>query len=180
MFKVLTLFCALIGGSQVALVAKNLPFNTGDVRYMNSICRSGRSPGEGHGNPHQYSCLESPWTEEPGRLQSIGSHRVRHYWSDLAHAVIRKRIRSWSQVQQGEEPWLPVPSQPNVEMKLLVETRQLWAPSSDCGDLLPQHYYILGYQQESQPILAKLQINKLKGRLSKQATFSGTLEQLSR
>jgi len=94
MFKVLTLFCAVIGGSQVALVAKNLPFNTGDVRYMNSICRSGRSPGEGHGNPHQYSCLESPWTEEPGRLQSIGSHRVRHYWSDLAHAVIRKRIRA--------------------------------------------------------------------------------------
>ena len=25
-----------------------------------------------------------PWTEEPGRLQSIGSHRVRHNWSDLA------------------------------------------------------------------------------------------------
>ena len=25
------------------------------------------------------------WTEEPGRLQSIGSHRVRHDWSDLAH-----------------------------------------------------------------------------------------------
>ena len=26
-----------------------------------------------------------PWTEEPGRLQFIGSHRVRHDWSDLAH-----------------------------------------------------------------------------------------------
>ena len=25
------------------------------------------------------------WTEEPGGLQSIGSHRVRHDWSDLAH-----------------------------------------------------------------------------------------------
>ena len=25
-----------------------------------------------------------PWTEEPGGLQSIGSHRVVHYWSDLA------------------------------------------------------------------------------------------------
>ena len=79
MFKVLTLFCAVIGGSQVALVAKNLSFNTGDVRYTNSICGSGRSPGEGHGNPHQYSCLEIPWAEEPSRLQSIGSHRVRHY-----------------------------------------------------------------------------------------------------
>ena len=29
-----------------------------------------------------------PWTEESGRLQSIGSHRVRHTWSDLAHTRI--------------------------------------------------------------------------------------------
>ena len=28
-----------------------------------------------------------PWTEKPGRLQSMGSHRVRHYWSDLAAAA---------------------------------------------------------------------------------------------
>ena len=28
--------------------------------------------------------LRIPWTEEPGGLQSIGSHRVRHDWSDLA------------------------------------------------------------------------------------------------
>ena len=27
-----------------------------------------RSPGEGNGNPLQYSFLENPWTEEPGRL----------------------------------------------------------------------------------------------------------------
>ena len=27
----------------------------------------------------------TPWTEEPGRLQSTGSQRVRHDWSDLAH-----------------------------------------------------------------------------------------------
>ena len=38
----------------------------------------GRSPGEGNGNPLQYSCLENLWTEEPGRLQSTGSQRVRH------------------------------------------------------------------------------------------------------
>ena len=34
--------------------------------------------GEGNGNPLQYSCLENPWTEEPGRLQSMGSLRVGH------------------------------------------------------------------------------------------------------
>ena len=29
-------------------------------------------------NPVQYPCLENPWTEEPGGLQSIESDRVRH------------------------------------------------------------------------------------------------------
>ena len=33
-----------------------------------SIPVSGRSPGEGNGNPLQYSCCEVPRTEEPGRL----------------------------------------------------------------------------------------------------------------
>ena len=42
-----------------------------------SIPGSGRSPGGGHGNPVQYSCL-IPWTEEPGELQSMGLQRVRH------------------------------------------------------------------------------------------------------
>ena len=44
-------------------------YNAGD---MGSIPGSGRSPGERNGNPLQYSCLEIPWTEEPGRLQSMG------------------------------------------------------------------------------------------------------------
>ena len=40
-----------------------------------SIPGSGRSPGVGNGNPLQCSCLV-PWTEEPGRLQSMESQRV--------------------------------------------------------------------------------------------------------
>ena len=63
--------------SQVALVVKNLPANAGDTGDAGSILGSGRSPGGGHGNPLQCSCLEIP-TEEPGRLQSIGSQRVGH------------------------------------------------------------------------------------------------------
>ena len=46
--------------SQVALVVKNLPANAGDVKDAGSIPGSGRSPGGGHGNPLQYSCLENP------------------------------------------------------------------------------------------------------------------------
>ena len=39
---------------------KNLPANAGDVRDVGLIPGSGRSPGEGHGKPLQYSCLENP------------------------------------------------------------------------------------------------------------------------
>ena len=53
------------GGS----MAKNLPANAGDTENASSIPGSGRSPGDGNGNPLQYSCLEIPWTEEPGGLQ---------------------------------------------------------------------------------------------------------------
>ena len=54
--------------SQVALVAKNSPANAEDTRDTGSISGLGRSPGEGNGNPLQYSCQEIPWTEKPGRL----------------------------------------------------------------------------------------------------------------
>ena len=46
--------------SQVALVVKNPTANTGDVRDMGLIPGLGRSPGGGHDNPLQYSCLENP------------------------------------------------------------------------------------------------------------------------
>ena len=42
--------------------------------------------GEGNGNPLQCSCLENPM-EEPGGLPSVGSHRVRHNWSNSAAAA---------------------------------------------------------------------------------------------
>ena len=45
---------------EVGLVVKNPPANTGDIRDTGSILGSGRSPGGGHGNPLQYSCLENP------------------------------------------------------------------------------------------------------------------------
>ena len=50
----------LIVGSQVVLVVKNLPANAGDRGEVGSVSELGRSPGEGHGNPLQYYCLENP------------------------------------------------------------------------------------------------------------------------
>ena len=51
-------------------MVKNLPANAGD---MGLILGLGRSPGEGNGNPLQYSCLGNPWTERPSGLQSMES-----------------------------------------------------------------------------------------------------------
>ena len=60
----------------MALVIKSLRANAGDLKDMDSIPELGRSLGGGHDNLLQYSCLENPWTEEPGGLRSIGLQRV--------------------------------------------------------------------------------------------------------
>ena len=46
--------------SQVALLVKNPLAHAGNMRDTGSIPGSGRSPGERHGNPLQYSCPENP------------------------------------------------------------------------------------------------------------------------
>ena len=50
----------IFGASQVILVVKNLPASAGDVRDLGLIPGLQRSPGGGHGDPFQYSCLENP------------------------------------------------------------------------------------------------------------------------
>ena len=62
------------GGS----VVKNALANAGDVGL---IPGSGRSPGEGNGNPLQYSCLGNPMDRGAGRATVQGAARVKH---DLA------------------------------------------------------------------------------------------------
>ena len=44
----------------MVLVVKKLPTYAGDIRDAGSILGLGRSPGGGHGNPLQHSCLENP------------------------------------------------------------------------------------------------------------------------
>ena len=46
--------------SQVALAVKNSPANAENVRDLGEIPGWERSPGGGHGNPLQHSCLENP------------------------------------------------------------------------------------------------------------------------
>ena len=63
----------------MALVVKNPPASTGAIRGMDSIPRSGRSPGGGQSNPLQYSCLENPMD--------------RGAWQTTVHGV----AKSWKQ-----------------------------------------------------------------------------------
>ena len=49
----------------MALVVEKPPANAGDIRDVGSIPGLGRSPGGGHGNPLQYSCLENPMDRGP-------------------------------------------------------------------------------------------------------------------
>ena len=63
-------------------VIKNPPVNAGDAGDSDSVPGSERSPGDGNGNPLQYSCLGNiPWTEESSGLQSIGFPR-QIYWKE--------------------------------------------------------------------------------------------------
>ena len=54
----------LYQASQVMLMVNNPPANARDIRDVGSVSGLGGSPGEGHRNPPQYSCLENPTDKE--------------------------------------------------------------------------------------------------------------------
>ena len=64
--------------------------------------------GEGNGTPLQYSCLENPWMEEPGRLQSMASLRVGH---DCATSLSLFSFMHWRRKWQPTPVFLPGESQ---------------------------------------------------------------------
>ena len=63
-------------------MVKNFPANEGDVRDVGSIPGSERSPGEGHGNPLYYSCLENPMDRGA-------------WW-----ATVDRAVQSWTQLRR--------------------------------------------------------------------------------
>ena len=67
----------------MALVVENMPAKAEDARDAGSFPGRERFPGEGHGNPFQYSCLGNPMNNGVWRaLQSMGSQSVGHDQSD--------------------------------------------------------------------------------------------------
>ena len=65
-------------------MVKNLPASAGDERDVDLILRSGRFPRGGHGNPHQYSCLENPMDRGAWRATV---HGVTKSWTRLSNLV---------------------------------------------------------------------------------------------
>ena len=68
------------GAYQVALLVKNPYASARDTGDMGPIPGSGRSPGEGHGSPFPYSCLENPM--DRGAWQAT-VHGVAQSWTRL-------------------------------------------------------------------------------------------------
>ena len=64
-----------MGFSGYAMV-KNLPANAGDIKRHKVYLWLGRSPGGGHGNPLQYSCLENPIDRGDWRATVHREHTV--------------------------------------------------------------------------------------------------------
>uniref|UniRef100_A0AC11CS53 Glutathione S-transferase zeta 1 n=1 Tax=Ovis aries TaxID=9940 RepID=A0AC11CS53_SHEEP len=109
----------VIWASSGGTSGKNPPANAGDVRNLGSIPGSGRSPGEGHGNPLQYSCLEDP--------------ADRGAWWAAVHGVAKSRTRLSDVVQcwkwrrrNRPSPLVPVSLLPSAQLAIieyLEETR---------------------------------------------------------
>ena len=75
-----------MGTQRVAQTVKNLP-----AMQEIWVCSLGREDSLEKGMTTHFSipAWRIPWTEEPGRLQSIGSQRVRHDRSNLASTHMR-------------------------------------------------------------------------------------------
>ena len=84
-----------------------LPANARDIKDVGSSLGQGDPLEAGTGTHSSILAWRIPWTEEPGRPQSVGSQRVGHDWSDLAcmhiqfsqHPLLEKTILSptgWS------------------------------------------------------------------------------------
>ena len=71
-------------------MVKNPPANAGDEGDVGLIPGLGRSPGGENGNPLRIFAWKIQWTEEPGRLQSMGLQRVGHKWAHHTVAAFHR------------------------------------------------------------------------------------------
>ena len=126
------------GGTEV----KTSAYNVGD---LGSIPGSGRSHGEGNGNPLQYSCLENPM--DRGALWAIvhGSQRVGHNWAtSLSDDLIRCGPCTQDKVKTNEKENQALPLPTNPPLKYVF-------PYLETG--------LASHRQSAQPQILKLKAN---------------------
>ena len=83
-------------------MVKNPPANGGATGHAGSIPGSGRSPGGGHDNPLQHSCLENPM--DRGAWQSMGSQELED--------PLEEGMATHSSTLAWEIPWTEEPGSP--------------------------------------------------------------------
>ena len=136
--------------SQVAQVLKNPLVKAGDIRDTGSIPGWGRSPGEGNGNPLQYSCLENPHGQRSPVGYSPWGRRVRNDRSDWARLYAEMIYSIWQNVHRlfansmpfyqrdssicrfwhlGDS-WNPIPGYPRAAILYLLQVKMWQFPIS--------------------------------------------------
>ena len=81
----------------MALLVKNSPAKTDDVRDAGLISRSGRSPGGGHDNPFQYTGLENPMDRGAWRaaVYRVAKSWIQPKWlSTHKHSMVKMHARA--------------------------------------------------------------------------------------
>ena len=119
---------------------QGLCIQTGDGKRYVSIPRLGRCPRGGHDNLLQIPAWGIPRDRGACRLQSRGSQRIGHDWSDLAHTQIMEKWK-WSEVAQSCQtlcnPWTVAHKAP---LSMGFSRQEYWSglpfPSPDYGEVL--------------------------------------------
>ena len=78
-------------------------YNAGDPGSIRGL---GRSPGEGKATHSSILAWKIPWTEEPGRLQSMGLQRVRHNWATSLSLSLLDSMEIKLVNPKGKQPWI--------------------------------------------------------------------------
>ena len=103
-------------------VVNNPPANAGNTRDTGLIPGSGRSPGEGNGNPLQYSCLENS-VDRGVRWATV--HRVAKSWTRLSNVAHTHR---WVKRYKGMELMGPKRTQQPYDPKCGPWTSRICIP----------------------------------------------------
>ena len=115
------------------LSGRESAYNAGDAGDLGLIPRSRRSPGEGHGNPLQYSCLEIPMDRDALWPWSMGSQRVGHDWvtEHIVHSIFHIKKQRHYFANKGPSSQGYGFSSGHVWMWEL-DCKESWAPKNWC------------------------------------------------